>query len=221
VSRCIRSSLDIAIRTFPTNALHPRTLAIHDFRRIQEGLVQQDLDAVCAGVKQSAHGPAFQQARNAAGNIGIVAADFVGHQKSRRRGALRSGGQTVIRLEKNGASVRRMRAYDDRLEFFKFLVRNGLFLDFQHGGKSFSQRVALVDGRAAITPRESDTDSSLLRFPGDRFTSILRSGVACSSNAFSCEKGANPRPPPPAHSNCLRFRGLEGNPEAETHGVRS
>src|SRR5690242_9801462 len=64
---------------FPANTFDPGTLAIHDFRRIREGIVQQDLNAVCAGIKQSAHGPAFQQAREAAGDVGIVAADFVGH----------------------------------------------------------------------------------------------------------------------------------------------
>ena len=147
VSNDFKKKWDVQTGAFPTNTLHPRALAIHDFRRIREGIVQQDLDAVGAGVKQPAHGPAFQQARNAAGNVGIVAADFVGHQKSRGRGALCSGGQAVFRLEEHGAGVRRKRPHDDGLEFFKFFARDGLFLDFQLGGEEFSQGVALVDGK--------------------------------------------------------------------------
>src|SRR5215472_1092521 len=71
----------IHTRAFPADSLHPCELAIHDFRRIRQGIVQQDLDAVGTSLDQPAHGPAFQQPWEAARNVSIVATDFVGHQK--------------------------------------------------------------------------------------------------------------------------------------------
>ena len=107
-----------------------------------------------------------------------------------------SGGQTVFRLEKNGAGVGRKCAHDDGLEFLQLCARDGMFLYFQLGGEQFSQRIALVDGKRC-------NDSARIRdgfkppaLAWRQLHSDPPFGIRLQFKGFLAKKGANLRSAP-------------------------
>src|SRR5437773_3620966 len=148
VGNDFKEKRDVAAGAFRADVFNPGTFTLPDFRSIGESIVQQDFDAMSASIDQAGHGPALQQAGKTAGNVGVVAAYFVSHQEAGGWSALTGCTQTVFRLKKHGAGVRRKRAHDDGFEFFELFAWNGRFLDFEFSREQGSQRVALVDGKS-------------------------------------------------------------------------
>src|SRR5215472_1726891 len=104
--------------------------------------------------------------------------------------------QTVFRLEKNRAGMRRKCAHDDGLEFLKLFAWHGMLFYFQLGREQFSQRVALVDGKRG-------NDSAGVR-DGFKSLALAWRQLHCDpplesyigSKAFSCEKRGEPTAAP-------------------------
>src|SRR5256884_451483 len=72
---------DVAVTGVQTCAL-PILLALQYFWCIGQGIVQQNLNGVRAGVDQPAHGPALQKPGKAGRNFRVVPAYFVSHQQA-------------------------------------------------------------------------------------------------------------------------------------------
>ena len=105
-----------------------------------------------ASLDQSAHRPALQQPRKAAGNVGIVPAYFIGHQEAGGCSPLTGRAQTVFRFEKHGAGMWRKGAYHNGFEFLKLFTRDRLFLDSEFSREQAPQRIALINGQRTNDP---------------------------------------------------------------------
>ncbi len=129
------------------DALDEGVLFLVALFRLERRVVDQHFDGVRACFLDAAHGHVGQQVRLPARAGVVVPALFVAEQQSGVLVARGGGGHAPLRVQQDGARVRRQDLRNRRLELNHHCVRDLVDADAFTRGDGLLQRTALVHGR--------------------------------------------------------------------------
>ena len=137
-------------------------------------VVQQDFHAVGPSGDDPPHGIVIQQVGETSRSRVVVPASFVGQQKAGIFRAHLRRGQPVLRIEQNGARVRREDAAHRLLELTHHLRRHFLLVHAFFFGDGAQQRTALIHGRRRDDSARVRNRLQALLLPRADFHAFLR-----------------------------------------------
>ena len=180
--------MSLALRA---DAFDEGVLDVVDLRVVEGGVVDQNLHGVRAPVHDALHGNVRQQVGQAAGLGVVVAALLVGQQQAGVGGARFGGGQAELRIEQDGAGMRRQNLADRDFEFAHHLVGDLIVAMPRAAASDFCRLPRWSMAAAAMTPSLFESAFRWRIFPSDKLTKtplillLSRTGLSPGSTAFS------------------------------------